>query len=91
MPDDPLKPTPISDLPTAQLLELLLELTAKQQELSSQWAALKAVSLQTGFATRSLQYWLAGKTEPQPRNRLALEYILQQLLQDAERRARRGH
>jgi hypothetical protein len=75
--------TPVSELTTTQLLELVLALTQEQEGLGSQWAAIKSIAQQTALNTRTLQWWLAGRNEPQPRNRLMLEYLLQKLLANA--------
>jgi hypothetical protein len=77
---------PIADMTTEQLVTAILELTAKLHGLRTTTETLNYISKQTGFAPRSLQYWYSGAKEPQPRNRLTLEYMLQQLLQATHKR-----
>jgi hypothetical protein len=71
----------MKDLSTSQLISSILELMQEKYHLPNQWQAIQALSHQLMFPTRTIQSWLAGEHHPQPRNRLALEYLLTTLKQ----------
>lgn len=71
----------MKDVPTPQLLRSILERMQDKYHLPSQWQAIQLLSQQLHFPTRTLQSWLAEEHHPQPRNRLALEYLLTTLKQ----------